>query len=342
MSLYTPWLFISNISSNFLYALDEVSMRGNLLAAAGLILFVDLSTIPHRTALTGSASVFDIFLLMPGIHRQHTAPELNGGELPITGAMTTGYIFRIENEATVRFLQSIGKPGHLANIGVARRDKKRGLLSTSLFEGGIAPGFLCLIGVLLTPATLILLILIRDFWAVGALSILMLARLLNVVVIKRRTVKGWKGISEPGVDGDLLTLMSQDRWVRMQGLVDDLKDVTAGQWLRNETTIEGFTTSFSAILVYMSAILAFNATPVGSLAILSLLLSSAGLLGLCNSMTKKLRMFDCVVYQVGEPKKYERRLHMAKELIEESGRDDWAIGMGLIVPPKDKAQLVNV
>lgn len=43
-----------------------------------------------------------------------------------------------------------------------------------------------------------------------------------------------------------------------------------------------------------------------------------------------------------KPKAYARRLVMVEELIKESGRDDWAIGMGMIVPSADRAQKVNV
>jgi hypothetical protein len=41
---------------------------------------------------------------------------------------------------------------------------------------------------------------------------------------------------------------------------------------------------------------------------------------------------------VGGPKKYERRRVLADELIEESGRDDWALQMGMI-PGKEKGGL---
>ena len=93
----------------------------------------------------------------------------------------------------------------------------------------------------------------------------MLARLLNVVIIKRRSRMGWKGAPEPGVSGDLLVLLSQDRWVCMRGLVDDLKALTSGQWLRNETSVEGFAMSFATLLVFVSAALAGNVSTIGGL-----------------------------------------------------------------------------
>src|SRR6202011_327668 len=121
----------------------------------------------------------------------------------------------------------------------------------------------------------------------GVLGMLVFARLLNVVVIKRRSTIGWKGALEPGVNGDLLVLLSQDRWIRIQGLVDDLKAVTAGQWLRDETPVESFCVGFATLLVYASAVLAGNASTVGNLLLACLMLISVGMLGLCNTATTR-------------------------------------------------------
>jgi len=67
------------------------------------------------------------------------------------------------------------------------------------------------------------------------------------------------------------------------------------------------------------------------------------LLGLCNLATENLQMFDRIVYKEDSAKKYVRRLDMVNGLIAEyDGRDDWAIGMGLILPKADKAQKVAV
>ena len=64
--------------------------------AAGLIALADLDTIARRTVLTGTAVYLDALVLCPGTHRQQTASELNGGELPPTAALTTGYVFRVK------------------------------------------------------------------------------------------------------------------------------------------------------------------------------------------------------------------------------------------------------
>ena len=98
--------------------LNKESLTGISLEAAGLVALADLSTIKERTALVGSVSLLDILFLAPGIHTQQEASNVNGGELPVTGAMTTGYVFRIENQATVSYLQRIGEPGALVTIQV--------------------------------------------------------------------------------------------------------------------------------------------------------------------------------------------------------------------------------
>ncbi len=141
------------------------------------------------------------------MHRQQAASEVNGGELPTTGAMTTGYVFRIENQATVSYLQGIGGPGCLVNVRVAPTRQERALSSPRWWNGGSS--------VLSHRSTTH-----TDgpdgprhhpqFRAIGVLLMLMFVRLINVVVIRRRTVKGWKGIEEPGVEGDLLALLNQD------------------------------------------------------------------------------------------------------------------------------------
>ncbi|KAG8860522.1 hypothetical protein FRB96_003776 [Tulasnella sp. 330] len=312
------------------------------LSAAGLVALADLKTLASRTALVGGASFIDIFLLAPGIHCQQDASELNGGEYPTTGAMTNGYVFRVENQATVSYLQGVGEPGHLTNVSVSPPLPTKYGLFFDNFRGEPLASLFYLAGIALTVIVIALLVAIKDWWALGVLCMLAVARLLNTVVLKRRSQMGWKGAAEPDTPGDLLILLSQDRWVRMRGMVDDLKAVTAGQWLRETSDIESVAVSIATLLVFVAAALAGNASTVGSLLLACLLLMSVALLGVSNMVTTKLRMFGHMVRVDGEPTRYNRRLDMVRELIAESKRDDWAIGMGLIVPPTDKAQKVNV
>ncbi|KAF2770422.1 hypothetical protein EJ03DRAFT_67604 [Teratosphaeria nubilosa] len=180
----------------------------------------------------------------------------------------------------------------------------------------------------------LLVIYLEDWWALAVVSMLVLARFFNIIIIRRRAAMGWKGASEPGTQGDLLILLSADRWIRMRGAVDDLKAITSGQWLREPTFIESSLTAFSTLLLYLDAALAGNAKQDGKLLLLVLLFCSVGLLGLANQYTDKFKMYDRLVQVKGEPQKFARRLDLAKKLIKETGREDWAIRLGMIAPTK--------
>lgn len=315
------------------------TIRAPYLGAVDLVVLAPLKATLYRTALTGGASYLDVFFIAPGIHYQQDAAELNGAEYPTTGAMTSGYVMRVENQATVSYLQGIGKTACLTTVAVSSPGSQRDNFGP--IPAGTLPSTLYHIGPALTVAVMSTLVTLKDWWALAALLTLMFARLLNVIVIKRRSQMGWKGQPEPGVVGDLLILLSQDRWIRMRGMVDDLKAVTSGSWLGNMSNAENIAVNLATILVYLSPVLSSNATTVGNLLLGGLLITSAGLLGACNMATTNLQMFGRVLRVVGEPKVYQRRLYLAEELIEETGRDDWAIAMGMIVPKAEKLQKVT-
>ena len=317
---------------------------GASLDATGLIALADLTTIAKHTALNGTSSFLDLLVLCPGIHRQQYATELNGGELPPTAALTSGYVFRVENQATVFYLQKMGVPGHLVTLKVEEVAKTEGKKSDLKGTGKtINLSFLLYITpVLLTLIALVFVILIEDWWALAVLLILILARTLNAIVVKRRSVPGWKGVKEPGVKGDLLILLSQDRWMRLQGPVDALKAVTAGQWLRETTFWESSLTAVATLLIYINAAVTTNASQAGEITILALLLLSVGLVAMSNESQESLYMHGCKVQVDGEPKKYARRLDLAHELIDYTGRDDWAIRLGMINQKADDTNTVKV
>lgn len=158
----------------------------------------------------------------------------------------------------------------------------------------------------------------------------MVARSLNLYIIRQRAAPGWHGVPEPGQQGDLLILLSQDRWVRMRGPVDALKAVTSGQWLQDMTFFQRSLEAIATMLVYVGAAFAGNATRLGKILLMALLLGSVSLLGLSNEFITSLHMQGHDVKVVGKSKKYKRRLDLAKELIAETGRHDWAIGLGMV------------
>lgn len=307
------------------------------LDTAGLVALADLQTIAERTALCGSSIYLDIFVLCPGIHRQQMATELHGAEYPPTAALTSGYVFRVENPATVLYLQKVGVTGHLVNLVVSNTARPENIWSAWWTPNlSSLSKIFYLSVVLLNWVVVVFLILMADWWALAIVLILMLARLGNIAVVRRRSHAGWHGVSEPGTQGDLLILLSQDRWIRMRGSVDDLKAVTSGQWMRDMSFTESSVVAAATLLVYIGAALASNADQSGKIAILALLLVSPGLLVISNKNIKAFQMFGRSIMVDGEPKAYERRLYLAEELIKSTGRDDWAIRLGMI--NSEKAQ----
>lgn len=297
-----------------------------------------------RTALTGTSSLLDALVLCPGLHKQQSAPQLNCAEFPACAAMTTGYVFRVENPATVLYMQKVAQTGHLTTLSVsgASIDTQARLAMLAFSFGRDRASSIStltyLLCVALTAAVILLLAQLRDWWALVVLSILILARLLNVIVIQRRAGVGWKGVSEPGVQGDLLILLSYDRWIRLQGAVDDLKAVTSGSWLREAKFWESSLVAFATFLVYLDAALAANARQEGKMLLLILFFASAGLLGVANEYTEVLQMHGKFVAVKRRAVPYKRRLDLAQELIKETGRDDWALQLGMIRPTSEEGK----
>ncbi|PBK87628.1 hypothetical protein ARMGADRAFT_448015 [Armillaria gallica] len=110
------------------------SISGITLESAGLVALADLSTVAVRTALTGTASWIDVLVLAPGMHQQQSADEVNRGEFPQTGSLTSGYVFRVENPATVNYLQCIGRTGYLVTAQVEPKPVSRNPSKTPYFK----------------------------------------------------------------------------------------------------------------------------------------------------------------------------------------------------------------
>ncbi|KAK0472540.1 hypothetical protein IW261DRAFT_1507952 [Armillaria novae-zelandiae] len=313
---------------------------------AAFIAVADFSTVAERTALVGGASYLEALVIVPGMHQQQSANDVSNGEYPPATSLANGYIFNIENPATVSYLQRISCAGCLVSAKVEPKTEagfKQQIpyfrdihLSLPNHHGGVPGALLYLLCPISTVIVFGILGSLRDWWALGILGILVLSRTINVFVIKRRASDSsrWKGGEEPGnPDGDLLIVLSQNRWVRLRGKLSDVKKVTAGQWLREMTVYENLAISSATVLVYASAAFVGNATNVDGWLIACLMLWSLALLGWCNAKTQCLQMYNCIVrVDLEKPMKYyPRRLTMVKHFIEESGRSDWAVRMGLIM-----------
>jgi hypothetical protein len=326
-SFISPYIHFLPRSHNFAAHILSYLPPSLNLSLTPLLVLASLPYIPKRTIQTGTSSLLDSLIICPGLHKQSEATSLNEGEYPATAAMTTGYVFRTENQAMVHYMQCVGVTGSLVTLSVKpiEHSRRRDFL--------VGPGRLdgaSLAAVGLTLDVLAGCWVVGDNWALASVGMLIVSRFVNVLAIRRRRASQWHGAREPGVKGDLLVLLSQDRWMRIKGWVDDLKAVTSGQWLREPGLVEQCLVDAGAVLAYGAVVVGFNATQRGAMMIASLLLGSSVLLGISNWKGRsRLSVHERVVEVLGE-KKYERRTAMAKELIEESGRRDWAVRMGMI------------
>lgn len=127
----------------------------------------------------------------------------------------------------------------------------------------------------------------------------MISRLLNIFVIKARSrpkpttlpppfTQLYPGASPPRITQYTITLNPTTRVV-LRGLSTDLYALTTTVWLRPKTPVEGYLEAIAKVLVYLVAAVSGNATQAGNLILLSLLLSSAGLLALSNTRVTGLR-----------------------------------------------------
>ncbi|RAK99619.1 uncharacterized protein BO80DRAFT_426309 [Aspergillus ibericus CBS 121593] len=312
----------------------EQALSGVSLGLAGIVSLADIATSSQRTVLTGTATLLDSLVLCPGIHRQQYVADLSKSEYPAAANMVTGYVFRIENPATVYYLQRVGKTGSLTTVAVTNVHG-HSPRSPGIFFSTANATYVAMVAysgaVFLAITAVGLFIVLEDWWAVSSTAVLMFARLLNVLLIRRRSKFEWSGAREEDEPGDLLVLLSQDRWIKVVGKVGDIKAVTSGQWVRDMSAAESWIAAFATVMVYVNVVLVSNATQVGKIGLVFLLTVSAGLLAVANQSTEKLQMHGHVLSVTAQPKRYKRRLDLATELIEEyGGKTEWAVGMGLV------------
>ncbi|KAK0473924.1 hypothetical protein IW261DRAFT_662776 [Armillaria novae-zelandiae] len=301
---------------------------------AGLVALVGLSVFATRGPSTGPLSYIDVPFLALRIHDQQ---ELSPSEQPIGGVMKTGGTCPIWNHVTVSYLHNIGRSGHLVTARIFPHSpcvSPFNRLLQSLCIADIPSTLLYLLAPALSVTTAVFLGYIQDWWCLGVLVALVLSRLISAVAARQIWRSKERALSrkKSGVGCSLFILCSQDRWILLQGAEDHLQALIAGQESRNKSVTERFTGPVSVSLVYIAVFLSFLSSMVGSMAIACLLLCSSAILRLCNTWRPCLRLPDCYVWVEGVPKKYNQRLDMTKELIRIAGRDDWAIGLGLITP----------
>ncbi|KAK4061936.1 hypothetical protein Trihar35433_9536 [Trichoderma harzianum] len=188
---------------------------------------------------------------------------------------------------------------------------------------------LYLLSPLLTVTAIVFMVLLQDWWGLGFLIALMVSRLANIWAIKERARPGGSPppplppleddekpksppppSPPPAAVGESkqslalpLTFKRQDssmtqytidwgdnRRVILKGEDADLRAVTTEAWLRAKTTLEGYLEAMSKLIVYMVASLSGNLSQAGAVVLMSLLLVSAGLLGLSNAHATSMQM----------------------------------------------------
>ncbi|KAH8886792.1 hypothetical protein GQ53DRAFT_727357 [Thozetella sp. PMI_491] len=293
---------------------------GLAISASGLIALADLSTIAQRTAIAGGSSWMDSLLLAPGLQYQQAADDLVKGDGmdAIVNAVEERdgkpVTFRVNNAATAHYIQKIARPGEVVTLDVgalpaakARYRLKRsdsGMHATVWAEDdmpdlGWVSHVLYLMSPLLTVVVIVFQVLIKDWWALALIGLLMTSRMLNIWVIKQRSKPRPRKRRQSNQDGAcgaperteyVVRLGGGDSSVRLRGTPDDLEAITKEAWLRAKTHVEGYLEAMAKLLVYMVAALSGNMTQLGSIITMGLLIVSAGLLALSNSNAKSFRM----------------------------------------------------
>ncbi|QIX00686.1 hypothetical protein AMS68_006203 [Peltaster fructicola] len=306
----------------------QTSPLKTLLLGVGLLAIADVSTSTRKLISSGNAQYADAWTICAGLHKDHDAPQLSNGEYPACAAMTSGYVFRVENEATVHYLQRVGRTGQLTTVSVKSSAKS----SQSMRLRAVVTAIIQLI----TISTLARLLWLGDRIAMLALLVYVVVRWINSAVTSLRAVQGWKGRKEPGVVSDILVLLSQDRWIRLQGMTDDMKATLSGEWLRQPTFSQRLAMTASTMLAYLNVAVVAGASTEGQIALLVLLVLNTILVEIAFELADQLWLNGRCFTVIGR-KQYERRLHMADDLVREIGKDEWCEKMGIILNKNSSA-----
>ncbi len=296
------------------------SFSSTLIQASDVVLLARLATSPEEVH-----SPIDVFSLAFDIHGPQLSSNIYACDVSMPGATRVGDTppSRIENPATLRFLQNIGRSGYLVNAKVSLSPLPYSRLSPlnrhlhSLFVAGVPATLLYILSPALTVTAAVFLVCIQDLWALGLLMTFVNSRMINFVVARRRSIQDFSG--EPGSEYDLLIRLSQDRWIRFRGAEADLRTVVACQGLHARSGMEGFAVSFGTISVYLAVALSPNISPVGSLVIICLVFCSSIFMALRNSLMPCLQTLNRVVRVEGEPTRYEERISQGNTGEDERG-----------------------
>jgi hypothetical protein len=160
------------------------------------------------------------------------------------------------------------------------------------------------LGPCLTVAAVAVMVLTRDWWGCGIIGALMVARGLNIWIIRSRTAgTSVPAVASPqeGVDGgggssvssassgdddgpaDWMVSLDGAHEICLRGLAHDLEALTTGTWMRAKTDVEGYLEAAAKLIVYLVAAFSGNMHQTGNIVLMVLLLGSAALLALSNA-----------------------------------------------------------
>lgn len=193
---------------------------------------------------------------------------------------------------------------------------------------------------ILTSVAIVFTVLLAEWWALSAILALMVSRILNIWAIKQRSASRPSG-SRPVAPGDAekadkateYTIdLGMGRRVVLRGSEGDLQAVTTQSWMRNKTNIEGYFEAAAKLIVYMVAAFSGNMTQAGSFIIMSLLLVSAGCLGLSNANAEGFTMH-------GRVAKPERKRGETKGLVIDAEKAQQLTKQGRFETPERRITL---
>ncbi|UNI13619.1 hypothetical protein JDV02_000345 [Purpureocillium takamizusanense] len=190
---------------------------------------------------------------------------------------------------------------------------------------------------LLTVASLTFMMLLADWWGLSFIIALMISRILNIWSIKQRSRPTPPPSRSQPLPPSLATSESAPpalpdrrtsyaielgggRRAVLRGMDSDLRALTTQTWLRDKSTLDGYLEAAAKLLVYLVAAFSGNLSQAGAIVLMTLLLVSAGLLGLSNAHARELRMNGRVA-----------RLNMERELMDRRKRGLHRQGNGTTV-----------
>ncbi|KAJ4422388.1 hypothetical protein N0V82_002943 [Gnomoniopsis sp. IMI 355080] len=311
----------SNTSKPFISSWSSHPIPNFSLSASGLLVLADLNTIAQRTVLRGGSSWLDSLVLAPGLHYQQAADDLTRGDnAQILNAVEIDHdgrptAHRIVNQAVVSYVLRIAEDGKTVVLDVGELGVKKGSWGMRRRQNAMGRGgqramlyggpqdldegldlvahLLYVASPVLTCVAIAFVVLLKDWWALAIIVVLMISRVLNIIVIKSRSKPKPPELPKPFSFPDSLSpapritqytiTLNPTTAVILRGLSSDLYALTTTVWLRPKTHIDGYMEAIAKVLVYNVAAVSGNATQAGNIVLLALLVVSAGLLALSNA-----------------------------------------------------------